>query len=74
MPYHSINSSLWDKVYITCIQKKYSSSPLEILNTEYRQTSNISQTTSQNLNVYHVVLQLSLCNILKPGVKLRMKM
>ena len=40
----------------------------------YRQTSNISSTKSQNLNVSHLVLQLSLPNPLKPGVKSRMKM
>ena len=40
----------------------------------YRQTSNTSFTKSQNLNVSHLVLQLSLGNVLKPGVKSRMKM
>ena len=40
----------------------------------YHQISNISSTKSQNLNVSHLVLQLSLCNILKPGVEWRMKM
>ena len=35
------------------------------------QISNISCTKSQNLNVSCLILQ---CNILKPGVKLRMKM
>ena len=38
------------------------------------QTSNISCTQSQNLNLPHLVLQLSLLNPLKPGVQLRMKM
>ena len=36
--------------------------------------SNISRTISQNLNVSRLVLQLYLCNILKPGVESRMKM
>ena len=36
--------------------------------------SSISLTEFQNLNVSHLVLQLSLLNPLKPGVKLRMKM
>ena len=40
----------------------------------YRQTSNISHTTPQNLNVFRLVLQLFLPNPLKPGVTLRMKM
>ena len=44
------------------------------LETKYRQTSNISRTKSQNLNVSRLVLQLSLPNPLKPGIKSRMKM
>ena len=40
----------------------------------YRKTSSISRTKSQNLNVFNLVLQLSLFNPLKPGVKSRMKM
>ena len=39
---------------------------------KYHQTSNIRHTKSQNLNC--LVLQLSLSNPLKPGVKLRIKM
>ena len=41
---------------------------------EYRKFSNISRTKSQNLNDSCLVLQLSLTNPLKPGVKWRMKM
>ena len=40
----------------------------------YRQVSNIRRTQSKNTNVSRLVLQLSLPNPLKPGVKLRMKM
>ena len=40
----------------------------------YREISNISCTKSQNLNVFRLFLQLSLCNLLKPGVKSKMKM
>ena len=40
----------------------------------YHQASNISHTKSPNLNVCHLVLQLSFPNPLKPSVKLRMKM
>ena len=40
----------------------------------YRKTSSISRTKSQSLNDYCILLQLSLLNPLKPGVKLRMKM
>ena len=35
----------------------------------YREISNISCTQSQNLNDSHLVLHLSLPNLLKPGVK-----
>ena len=41
---------------------------------KYRKTSSISRTKSQNLNVSCFLLQRSLPNPLKPGVKLRMKM
>ena len=37
-----------------------------------RQLPNIRGTQSQNINVSRLVLQLSLPNPLKPGVKLRM--
>ena len=40
----------------------------------YRKISNIRHTKSQNLNVSRLVLQLSLPNPMKPGVKSRMKM
>ena len=40
----------------------------------YWKSSNISHTKSQQLNVSRLVLQFSLPNPLKPGVKLRMKM
>ena len=40
----------------------------------YREISNIRRTKSPNLTVSHFVLQLSLPNPMKPGVKSRMKM
>ena len=40
----------------------------------YRKTSSLSRTKSQDLNVSCLLLQWSLPNPLKPGVKLRMKM
>ena len=40
----------------------------------YQQTSNTSRTKFQNLNVYRPILQMSLANPLKPGVKSRTKM
>ena len=42
--------------------------------TVYRQIYNITRTKSQNLNVSRIVLQLSLPNLLKPCIKLRMNM
>ena len=42
--------------------------------TMYCQTSDISRTKSQNLNIPRLIFQLSLPNPLKPCVKLRMKM
>ena len=42
--------------------------------TNYCQLSNKRRTKSQNINVSRLVLQWSLLNPLKPGVKLRMKM
>ena len=47
---------------------------LDKLHMDYHQISNISYTKSQNLIVSHLVLQLSLANLLKPCVKLKMKM
>ena len=44
------------------------------VNLKYRKISNIRRTKSQNVNVYRLGLQLSLCNISKPYVKWRMKM
>ena len=40
----------------------------------YRKISDIRRATSPNLNTSRLVLQLSLSNPMKPGVKLRMKM
>ena len=40
----------------------------------YPQTFDIKQTKYQNLNISHLILQLSLPNPMKPDVKSRMKM
>ena len=40
----------------------------------YEQTTILSSTKYQNLNVSGIVLQMSMPNPLKPGVKWRMKM
>ena len=42
--------------------------------TDYRKTFSIRLNELQHLNVSRLVLQLSLLNPLKPGVKSRMKM
>ena len=57
-----------DLIYSWVVQKL--SHPTET----YHQISNISCTKSQNLNVSRLVLELSLPNPSKPGVKSRMKM
>ena len=41
---------------------------------DYRHTSDMSRTKLQNLNVSRFVLRFSLPDLLKPGVKSRMKM
>ena len=43
-------------------------------NGRHRKTSSISRTQYQNLNVSCIPLQLSSLNLLKPRIKLRMKM
>ena len=49
-------------------------SSLHQLTHRYHQTSHISHTKSLNLNISLLILQMSLSNPLKPGVKSRMKM
>ena len=44
------------------------------VNPSYHQTSNIIRTKTWNLNVSRVVLQFSFRNLLKPGVKSRLKL
>ena len=46
----------------------------DFVNIAYREISNIRCIKSQNLNVSRLVLQLSLCNLFKPGVKPKLKM
>ena len=46
----------------------------QLINNDYRKLSDTRRTKSQNWNVSRLSLQLSLCNILKPSVKWRMKM
>ena len=47
---------------------------MAVTSIKYSQTSYIRHTEPQKLKVYRLVLQLSLSNPLKPGVKSRMKM
>ena len=49
-----------------CLSHKASNYRPHSLEFNYRQISNISCTSSQNLDVSRLVLNLSLCNILKP--------
>ena len=60
-PYKPCNHSLYNGIII-------------FTRIDYRKFSNIRRTQSQNINVSCLVLQLSLPNPLKPGVKFRMKM
>ena len=63
---------------ITCslLQYSWTHSPLghATVISNYRKIPNIRLTKSQNLNVSRIVLQLSLRNLLKQGVKSRMMM
>ena len=61
--------SKWALVDLCCCWQ-----PNRKIKDNYRKTSSISRTKSQNLNVSCILLQLSSLNPLKPGVKLRMKM
>ena len=62
---------LRDSQYILGIGKDISYTTLV---TTYHKISNISGTNSQNMNVPRLGMQLSLRNIMKPGVKWRVKM
>ena len=77
--HYSPKETQWVYIYIYCILN----SPSQIFIQEnkfyytickYRKISNISRTNSQNSNVSQLGWQLSLRDILKPGVKCRMKM
>ena len=63
---------MWKTNFLNRVNTIYVSS-LEQEN-KYRQISNISCTKFKNLYVSRPILQLSLPNPLKPGVKWRMKM
>ena len=63
--WHNINSGLAKLPLMLSHRGEIISAPKSI----YRKTSCISHTKSQNLNVSHLVLQLSLPNPLKTGVK-----
>ena len=56
------------------LMEVWSTQSIGILNLHYCKIFNISGTKSPNLNVSHLVLQLSLPNLMKPDVKSRMKM
>ena len=68
--HYNVMSSHWLNPY-----PEWSLDPYQMLyHVSYCQTSNISCTKSQNINASCLVLQLSLPNPLKPGIKLRIKM
>ena len=60
--------------YHVCYVAKPSAAMILIMENNYRKVSNIRRTKSQNLKASRLILQMSLPNPLKPGVKLRMKM
>ena len=67
---YGISSKIYIKYALHCFGRDLLLENMGI----YHQFSNIRRTQSQNINVCHLVLLLSLPNPLKPGVKLRMKM
>ena len=67
IPSFPLCQKMWQTVNLPCTQHGW-------LLFSYRKTSSISRTKSQNLNVSHLVLWLSLAIPLNPNVKLRMKM
>ena len=68
-----VSTKIWDKVMdVTWLHAEYMVRPVNIK--DYRKVSNIRRTKSQNSNASRLILEFSLPNPLKPGVKLRMKM
>ena len=67
------HSILWDAFTYPCLRYLLLATK-SICLCMYCQTSNIRCSKSKNLNVSCLILQLSLPNPLKPGVKSRMKM
>ena len=64
----------WKQDSIEMISDIIIAPPSRYMYIEYHQISNTWRTKSQNLDASRLVLQFSLCNILKTGVKSRMKM
>ena len=66
---------VWFKLILYIRQpQNQSDKQYKTISWEYRKASNIRHTKYQNLNVFRIVLQLSLRNLLKPGVQWRMMM
>ena len=70
---------VWVLVFLDNVSRQLTSNQRRVEfpaveNEDYRPISNIGCTKSQNSNVSRLVLQLSLSNLLKPCVKLRMNM
>ena len=70
----SMTDILWSGTPLNNITMTDSFRFLNNRNEYHFKISNIRRTKSQNLNASGLGLQLSLCSILKPGVKSRMKM
>ena len=68
-----LESSVCNHHYIMMHAGQLNSGSVPVTNLLYRKLSNIRRTKSQHLNDSRLILQMSLPNPLKPGVKLRMK-
>ena len=67
-----VTIEFWGEMWLICPEVCFIIGPLEMC--KYRKISNIRCTKSQNCNVSHLVLQLSLPIPLKPGIKSKIKM
>ena len=74
LPLDALNMSNWQPSDCPVTSSLVSDDNSLVWNYTYRKISNIRRTKSPNLNVSRLVLQLSLPNPMKPGVKSRMKM
>ena len=64
-------TNVWNKLFLENLSSYLNETPAEVY---YREISTIRHPKFQNLNVFRLVLQLSLPNLLTTGIKSRMKM